>query len=87
LHPPTRAHKAEIEALDSGTETNENNHMVVRYCALMMLIGGVQMLTLVFSMNFQWPQSITHAFESAIGPIVFFNFIGAWIYMHARAIR
>jgi hypothetical protein len=37
------------------------------------------MLAVIFSMNFQWPNNLTHAFESAIGPIVFFNFIGAWM--------
>jgi hypothetical protein len=70
--------KAEIIDLQSGTKTDENNKSIIQFCALMTLIGGVQMLTVIFSMNFQWPQAITHAFKSAIGPIVFFNFVGAY---------
>jgi hypothetical protein len=72
--------KAEIEELDSGTEADPgDSQMVIKYCALMTLIGGAQMVAVILSMNFQWPNNLTHAFRAAIGPIVFFNFIGGWL--------
>jgi hypothetical protein len=54
---PVFAPKAEIEEVGNGTGprgavgrngTDENNHMIVKYCALMTLIGGAQMLAVIF---------------------------------------